>query len=486
MAWFDSQPLGRIINRFSRDIDTVDSLLPDTLRVFAFTFSMTLSIMILIAVVVPIILCVLVPVTGMYWFVQHFYRRSSIEVKRMDNISRSPLYAHFSEMLSSSGQVTIRAYGSQKRFAERNIALLNDNNRAYYVTIIGQRWLSLRIELLASILIFFVCLFGVVFRDWADPGLIALCITYSLQMSFVLTWCIKQATEAETHMQSVERLLHYSDAIPKESAILTEQVVENQEVVSLQSIILEPNVGWPHQGSICFSGVTLRYRTDLPDVLHDLSFDILPRTKVALVGRTGAGKSSIIQALFLLTPYSGTIEIDGVNIRNLPLRRVREKLGIIPQDPTIFAGTLRENLDPFQRHTDDEIWSCLENSHLRGMVDPQKQLSMVIQEGGENLSAGQRQLICLARALLRRPRILLLDEATASVDMHTDKLIQECLRKNFSDCTLLTIAHRLDTIIDYDNVIVLDRGRIQEIGSPQELKAAKGVFWKMLHEQGIQ
>jgi ATP-binding cassette subfamily C (CFTR/MRP) protein 1 len=290
MAWFDSQPLGRILNRFSRDQDTVDSLIPDAFRVFLFTFGMTTSVLIYICVIFPWFILPMIPTLTLYWFTQHFFRRSSVELKRLDNVTRSPLFAHFSETLTGAGQSTIRAYGCEQQFVERNVTLLDKNNTAYYLTIFAQRWLSLRLESMAAILIFFAALFGVLFRNTIDPGVTGLCITYALQVSLIFYWCVRQATELEMFMNSVERLVQYIEGLRGEEE-------EDKSDGAFERVVVVPPASWPTRGEIIMKDVTMRYRPDLPDVLLNVSLKIEAGQKVGIVGRTG--KSHILNTNFI-------------------------------------------------------------------------------------------------------------------------------------------------------------------------------------------
>lgn len=487
MSWFDSQPLGRIVNRFSRDVDTVDSLLSDSVRVFGFTLSMTASIIILICVLFQYFIIPVVPLLIIYYLTQAFYRRTSVELKRLDNVSRSPLYAHFSETLFGSGLATIRAYGVQEEFKEKTKILLDNNDKAYYLSVQTQRWLALRLESIAGFLVFFAALFGVATQGTSiSPGLAGLAITYALQVTFVFNWAVKQATEIEMYMSSVERLLDYIHDLPNEEDPKSPTDKNYSENMELTKVSVMPPDGWVSKGAISFKDVVLKYRDDLPDVLKGVSFDVLPGEKVGIVGRTAAGKSSLIYCLFMLAePRNGTVFIDGVDIKTLKKSELRKQISIIPQDSVIFSGTLRDNIDFFHEHTDEEIQKCLEQSGLVSAIDPKYGLNMPVSEGGENWSVGQKQLICLARAMLRGSKILVLDEATASIDLATDAFIQSSLRQHFQGCTILTIAHRLNTIIDYDKIIVMSYGKVVEMGPPNELVASKGVFYNMAVEQGV-
>jgi len=276
-------------------------------------------------------------------------------------------------------------------------------------------------------------------------------------------------TELETNLVSVERVVQYTK-LPQEE----EDFVEPR-----------PPISWPDQGSIEFKDLQIRYREDLPLVLQGINAYIKPREKIGVVGRTGAGKSSLMMALFrIVEPAYGTIVIDNYDIRNVGLHDIRSRLAIIPQDPTLFTGTIRSNLDPFSEHTDLELWDCIEAVSIREQVDEMEgQLDAPVTEFGNNLSVGTRQLMCLARALLRRPKILILDEATASIDYTTDKIIQETIREKFKDITVLTIAHRVTTIMDSDRILVLDKGQIAEFDSPQELlKNQDSIFYRLVSD----
>lgn len=326
MSWFDSQPLGRIINRFSRDLDLIDTQLPDSLRVFGTTSSMTIAVLLVIAVVFPIFLLPLLPVMAVFYFLQRYYRKTSVDLKRLENVSRSPLFAHFSETMTGAGQATIRAYQVQQSFIKRNLDLLDDNNRAYYLTMIALRWISLRMELIASLLTLAVAMFGLHFRT-VDPGLVALSITYSLQVAAVFTWydglslrrgfcgthflhleihprtfskrCIKQGTEFEQNMSSVERLLHYCSSLPSEVASECKDAPGADDAMLLDKVIVAPTAAWPERGTISIKNLVLRYRDDLPDVLHGVSFDV----GFVCAGRRWCSPSAGIMPPFLAYRY---------------------------------------------------------------------------------------------------------------------------------------------------------------------------------------
>ncbi|KAJ3202462.1 hypothetical protein HDU67_000543, partial [Dinochytrium kinnereticum] len=381
---------------------------------------------------------------------------SSRELKRLDSVSRSPLYANFGETLT--GLPTIRAYREQDRFIRNNDTSTNANNSPYFLLLTAQRWLGLRLEILGGLLVFFAALFGILAKSTIDPGLLGLSLSYALQVTQILNWCIRQFTETEIAMNAVERVEHYGFHIEVEA----EAVVEGNR----------PEKGWPVKGDIEFKGVEMRYAPELPLVLKGVSFVIGDGEKVGVVGRTGSGKSSLMQALFrMVEPCGGEIVVDKISSQTIGLRDLRSRLAIIPQDPILFSGTFRTNLDPFNEHTDADLWDAITRSGLKSKVaEPDAGgLEGKVTDGGENLSVGQRQLLCLARAMLRKPKVLIMDEATANVDYETDALIQKALREDFATATVLTIAHRLNTIMDYDKVMVMDAGKIAELDSPANL-----------------
>ncbi|KAI9102399.1 hypothetical protein DFS34DRAFT_389500 [Phlyctochytrium arcticum] len=514
MRFFDSTPLGRIISRFSKDTDMIDNTLADSFRMFTNTFANAVSTFILIIYATPLFVVPLVPVLFLYYVFQKIYRSASRELKRLDSTSRSPLYAHFGETLT--GAATIRAYGEQDRFIAVNDMMVDRNNAPYFLLITAQRWLGTRLETLGSLLVFFASVFGLLNRtnDTLSTALLGLSLSYALQVTMALNWCVRQFTETEIAMNAVERVNHYayeietepvpslpppppspsdntpnktqSDAkvdpneMPKEdddsvardasSAALVKSNTSTIDIITKPKTTTPPP-NWPSSGAITITNLTLQYAADLPAVLHNLAFTIRDREKVGIVGRTGSGKSTLIHALFrTIEPCTPTnIVIDGVRTADLELATLRRALAIIPQDPTLFSGTFRSNLDPFETCTDAEIWQALDRARLKEAVKAKGGLDASVAEGGENLSVGQRQLVCLARAVVKKPRILIMDEATANVDLETDSVIQQVLRDEFQDCTVLCVAHRLNTIIDYDRVLVLSAGHILEYDSPRNL-----------------
>ncbi|KAI9340135.1 P-loop containing nucleoside triphosphate hydrolase protein [Zopfochytrium polystomum] len=476
VGFFDTNPLGRLLNRFSRDQDIVDNTLSDAVRLFCITFATALSTFGLVCYATSgWFLLGLVPLMVVYYFVQELYRRTARELKRLDAVTRSPLYAHVAE--SMTGVATIRAYREQPRFIEKTNRLIDANNAPYYLQVTGARWLGLRLEMIGNVLMVAASLFAVFARSSVSPSLIGLALSYVLQVTQLLSLCIRQYTEAEVQLVSIERLNNYA----------TELVTEPPAVIKDS----RPPANWPSEGRIVLENVSMRYAEGLPLVLKSVSLEIGAGEKVGIVGRTGSGKSSLMLALFrLIEPCEGSIFIDGVSTTAIGLFDLRSRLSIIPQDPVLFSGTVRSNLDPFGKHNDLELWDSLDASGLKMAITVlDGGLDARIDTNGENLSVGQRQLMCLARALLRKPKLIVLDECTANVDLETDYQIQMTLRTKLEGSTILTIAHRLNTVVDYDKILVLDGGRVVEYDEPANLldpssKSYRGLFAGMVDETG--
>ncbi|KAM8860010.1 ATP-binding cassette sub-family C member 2 isoform 1-T2 [Spinachia spinachia] len=469
MVFFDTTPIGRVVNRFAKDIFTVDEAIPQSFRSWLLCLLGVLGTLFVICLATPFFTLVIIPLTLLYYFVQRFYVATSRQLRRLDSVSRSPIYSHFSETVS--GLSVIRAYGHQERFLKHNETVIDENLKSLYPWIVSNRWLAIRLEFLGNLVVFFAALFAVISRDSLNSGLVGLSISYALNVTQTLNWLVRMTSELENNIVAVERVSEYS-------------LLENEAKWVTDT---RPAEKWPEQGRLQFDNYKVRYRPGLDLVLHGITCDINSTEKIGIVGRTGAGKSSLTNCLFrIIEAAEGRILIDDVDISTIGLHDLRNRLTIIPQDPVLFSGTLRMNLDPFDKFSDEEIWRVLELSHLKDFAAGlQEGLQHEVAEGGENLSVGQRQLLCLARALLRRTRILILDEATAAVDLETDDLIQNTIRKEFSDCTVLTIAHRLHSIMDSSRVMVLDAGRIVEFDSPSNLLQKHGHFYAMAKDAGI-
>lgn len=449
IRFFDSTPIGRILQRFSRDIESVDLYLQWSFDAAVHSlFNIVISFF-LIVITLPISLFVLTPVLFIYYKLQNQYRRVAREIKRLDSLARSPRYAHFKETLQ--GLTVIRAFNNQKWFESEFLAKLNYSNEMYYTHYMVNRWFSSRLPLIGGG-ISVITTFGVVYATQnkvLSVGLAGLVTLYALEFWRHLNWGVRIFSDLESRMTSVERLNFYTE-LPSEIQYITESEFRKQ------------HPQWPQSGSLEFKNVHLKYADHLPDVLRSVNFLIPSGQRAGLVGRTGSGKSTIFQAVYRFVDfYQGDILVGGLSIKTVPLEILRKNMAVIPQDPSLFMGTLRSNIDRYADNTDSDVWLVLEKVGLKkfvaGLPD---QLNFKINENGLNLSQGQRQLICLARALLLKVKIIFLDEATASVDIETDALIQKVISQSLGDMTLITIAHRLATLKDYEQIIQLDQGRV--------------------------
>ncbi|KAL4457987.1 hypothetical protein ABPG75_012852 [Micractinium tetrahymenae] len=472
VAFFDTTPVGRILNRFSKDTDDVDFLLSMSMSEFGNCIMQLLATTIFIAVVQPWILVGIGPLSIVYYFLQKYYRRSNIELQRLDAVSRSPIYAHFSESLS--GVETIRAYRLAEHFALSSDAKVDANHRAYFTARMANEWLSMRLDCIGACVVLGTALLAIIRRDSLSASLAALTMSEALDVTMFLKTAVTSGAMFETRFNSVERLVHYW-GLPQEAPAKQPDK--------------EPEPEWPQHGMIEYKDVWMRYRPELDPVLRGVSFTVAPGEKIGIVGRTGSGKSSLIVTLFrLVEPYQGAIVLDGRNLLELGLDDVRGRIAAIPQDPVLFSGSVRTNLDPYSRHSDAQLWDALGHVALKEVVGALPEgLSARVAENGENFSVGQRQLLCVARALLRQPRVLVADEATASVDSETDSLIQRTIRREFKDCTVLTIAHRINTILDSSKVLVMESGVVKEFDSvPGLMGRAESTFKSMVIEAGLE
>lgn len=485
--FFDVTPLGQLMNRFSKDLEAVDQeVAPIAIGVLGCALSIVMTIG-LITFITPGFLVAAIFIAGIYFFVGKFYLRSSRDLKRLESVQRSPLFQQFGETLS--GITTIRAYGDERRFVRDNMLRINTHSRPFIYLWAANRWLAFRIDVIGDFVSFFAGAFVVLSIGKIDAGAAGLSLSYAISFAESTLWLVRLYAMNEQNMNSVERIKEYLD-------------VEQEAVAVIEET--RPAQNWPAHGSVEFIGYSTRYRPDLEPVLREVTFKINPMEKVGIVGRTGAGKSSLALALFRgLEAEAGKILIDGIDISLIGLQDLRESITIVPQDPTLFTGTIRSNLDPFDLFSDDDIFTALRRVQLIGDVSSTTEpltptasrpatppngettpvssgsstpmtnkniflnLSSTVTESGNNLSQGQRQLLCLARALLKTPTVLMMDEATASIDYSTDTKIQQTIRELQS--TIITIAHRLQTIADYDKVLVLDKGSVMEFGHPYEL-----------------
>ncbi|KAI1805517.1 P-loop containing nucleoside triphosphate hydrolase protein [Daldinia bambusicola] len=475
ISFFDTTPLGRITNRFSRDIDVLDNTLTDAMRMYFLTLAMITSVFALIIAFFHYFAIALVPLAILFFFAASYYRASAREVKRFEAVLRSSVFAKFGEGLS--GVASIRAYGLSTRFVHDLQNAINEMNSAYYLTYSNQRWLSVRLDAIGNALVFTVGILVVTSRFEVSPSIGGLILSYILSIVQMFQFTVRQLAEVENGMNAVERVQYYGSQLEEEAPQHT----------------IEVRPTWPERGEIIFDKVEMRYRPNLPLVLKGLDLHVSGGERIGIIGRTGAGKSSVLQALFRLVEISGGhIYIDGLDISTIGLHDLRSRLAIIPQDPTLFRGTVRSNLDPFNEHTDLDLWSALRKANLVPAdasiddKDPSRvHLDSVVEEDGLNFSLGQRQLMALARALVRGSQIIVCDEATSSVDFETDQRIQETMAVGFRGKTLLCIAHRLRTIVGYDRICVMNMGQIAELDSPLTLWRRGGIFRSMCDTSGI-
>lgn len=490
MSFFDTTPLGRITNRFSKDVDSMDNSLTDAMRMYFLTLGTILSVFALIIAYYHYYAIALGPLFVFFIFASGYYRASAREIKRHEAVLRSTVFARFSE--SISGVASIRAYGLQTYFTERIHEAIDQMDSAYFITFANQRWLSTRLDGIGNILVFTTGILVVTSRFNVNPSIAGLVLSYILSIVQMIQFTVRQLAEVENNMNATERVHYYGTQLDEEAPLKLKDVPES----------------WPHSGSISFENVEMRYRKELPLVLQGLDIRIQGGERIGIVGRTGAGKSSIMFALFRMTELSGgQIKIDDIDIATVGLQDLRSRLAIIPQDPTLFRGTIRSNLDPFNEHDDLALWSALRKADLIGDEMEATQgrppsaeeevgsrpgtavsrihLDTPVEDEGLNFSLGQRQLMALARALVRNSRIIVCDEATSSVDFETDEKIQRTMRIGFAGKTLLCIAHRLKTIINYDRICVMDKGQIAELDTPLNLFEKGGIFRGMCDKSHI-
>uniref|UniRef100_A0A9J8D7L8 ABC-type glutathione-S-conjugate transporter n=1 Tax=Cyprinus carpio carpio TaxID=630221 RepID=A0A9J8D7L8_CYPCA len=470
MSFFESTPSGNLLNRFAKEIDAIDNMIPDGLKMMLGYFFKLMEVCIIVLMATPFAAVIILPMAFLYGFIQSFYVATSCQLRRLESVSRSPIYTHLNETVQ--GASVIRAFNEQSRFIMGANHKVDHNQTAYFPRFVATRWLGVNLEFLGNGIVLAASILSVMAKGTLSPGMVGLAVSHSLQVTGFLSWIVRSWTDVENNIVSVERVKEYADT-PKEAAW------------SIEGSSLPPS--WPQKGAIEFQDYGLQYRKGLELALKGISVHIKEREKIGIVGRTGAGKSSLALGIFrILEAAKGQIYIDGINIAEIGLHDLRSRITIIPQDPVLFSGSLRMNLDPFDAYSDEEVWNALELAHLKNFVSelPDK-LNHECSEGGENISLGQRQLVCLARALLRKTKILVLDEATAALDLETDTLIQSTIRSQFEDCAVLTIAHRLNTIMDYTKVIVMDKGHIVEMDSPSNLIAKRGQFYYMCREAGL-
>ncbi|RZC41834.1 ABC tran domain containing protein, partial [Asbolus verrucosus] len=467
MRFFNTNPSGRILNRFSKDIGLIDENLPISM---SDTIEIGLNIIAITAVISIINPWILIPTVIMFvlfYFYRNVYLATSRNLKRIEGRTRSPIFSHITASLQ--GLATIRASNAQTTLRTEFDNSQDLHSSSYYMFLACDGAFGFWLDFFCVIYLGLVTLSFLFIGSETYGANVGLSVTQSIMMTGLLQYGMKQWSQLENEMTSVERVVEYSELCPE---------VDDQSK--------SPPPSWPSAGKIVFKSVSLRYAPEDLPVLKDLSFEISSTEKVGIVGRTGAGKSSLVSVFFRLAPVEGDIFIDGINTKTLALECLRSKISIIPQEPVLFSGTIRNNLDPFDEYQDEQLWNALDEVELKTVVaDSSSGLVSKVTEGGLNFSVGQRQLLCLARALVRMNKILILDEATANVDPQTDELIQATIRRKFKDCTVLTIAHRLHTVMDCDRILVMDAGKVVEFDLPSKLlDNAEGVFYNLMQQTG--
>ncbi|KAF9080570.1 hypothetical protein BGX23_001955 [Mortierella sp. AD031] len=504
LRFFDTTPVGRIMNRFSNDFETVDSSIAGNFSQLLSLIISVSSIIIVLAYITPAFVVVAAIISVAYLAVGKKYISTSRELKRLHSVSRSPIYSMFGETLA--GLATIRAFSEQSRFMSDLLVKIDDSNRPFYFLWIANRWLSVRSDSIGAIVALSSGIFILMNPAGIDAGTAGLALTYALEFVALVNFLVREYTQIEMELNAIERITEYTVMTQEPPA-----VIEGRR----------PPAAWPTEGAIEVKDLELKYAPDLETVLRGISFKVESRQKIGVVGRTGSGKSTLALSLFrFVEPVAGSIHVDGINIGDIGLDDLRSRLTIIPQDPMLFTGTIRSNLDPFNNHVDSELWEALQRVHLvssgqdslansdnegddtavssssaTGPITAASKtnisfssLDNPVSEGGSNFSQGQRQLLCMARALLRNSKIIVMDEATASVDFATDKAIQSAIQREFENSTVICIAHRLNTIILYDKVLVLDHGKVLEFDTPANLlddsKGQKTHFREMCERSG--
>ncbi|KAK0163812.1 hypothetical protein PV328_002505 [Microctonus aethiopoides] len=468
MQFFETTTRGRLQNIFSRDISELDGQLPLVLeQVLSNIVHGVLNILI-VCFILPYLTIPFIILSLVFYFVAKLFRRALRDLQRHESITRSPIFSLATTTLQ--GLDTIHAFEKESEFIDQFNKCIDINGTCNFLSNVLLRWAAIRFDFLTIFAYLCTGLTIVCLKGHISSAMAGLALSFCGQMTGFLQYTIRLLSQTELKFISVERIGFYLKTLKDEDS-------------NTKASLVELKMNWPENGTIEFNNVALKYRENSPIVLKNISFRVLAGEKLGIAGRTGSGKSSLISALFRLVElHNGCIKIDGIDISTISMKQLRSKLAIIPQDPMIFSGTIRFNLDPWKVKTDEELWIILEKTNLKNKVRSMHgQLSAIVDSGDSNLSMGERQLLCLARALLRKSKVIILDEATASVDPHTEHIVQMAIQKEFADCTILTIAHRLQTILSCDRILVMDSGRIIEFDSPQNLlENHNSEFSKML------
>ncbi|RHY33724.1 hypothetical protein DYB32_001466, partial [Aphanomyces invadans] len=471
MSFFDTTPLGRILNRYSNDLNTVDTTIPFCLSGLLGAITNAVFALGTTFWMIQYLGLVALPLLYAYVAIGRYYIQPAREMERVNKTTKSPLLTLISEAIE--GGVVIRAFGANqvRRFQRMHCTNVDKNNEATYAAQIVTQWFSLRMQLTSAVMLFLIATSLVVMREQLNAGLIGLALNYTFTLLSYFEWCISVISQLETAMVGPERMAEYTNVAPEPPRVIAGAVAKD----------------WPTKGDIAFDKMAFRYKDNDPLVLKDVSVHIESGEKVGIVGRTGAGKSSLTMALFRINDLAaGSIKIDGVDIARVGVKTLRSSIAIIPQTPVLFKGTLRNYLDPFGEYSDANLWGCLQKVRLADRIaGVDGKLDSPVEENGENFSVGERQMLCMARALLRQARIVVMDEATAAIDHETDQNLQRVIRTEFASSTVLTIAHRLDTVLDADRILVFDQGRLVQCDSPAALVGAgAGIFFELCHEGG--
>uniref|UniRef100_A0A8B9XVT2 Multidrug resistance-associated protein 4 n=1 Tax=Bos mutus grunniens TaxID=30521 RepID=A0A8B9XVT2_BOSMU len=468
VLFFNRNPIGRILNRFSKDIGHMDDLLPQTFQDFIQMFLLVIGVVGVMVASIPWIAILVIPLGIIFFVLRWYFLRASRDVKRLESTTRSPVFSHLASSLRGLG--TIRAYKAEHKFQKLFDAHQDLHSEAWFLLLMTSRWLAVYLDVICAIFVTVVAFGALILTDALNPEEVGLVLSLTITLMGMFQWCVRQSAEAENMMISVERGIEYTD-LEKEAPWEYEH---------------RPPPSWPLDGRISIDNLKFRYSLDGPLVLKNLDTFIGSREKHGIVGRTGAGKSSLIAALFRLSEPEGDIKIDGILTTSIGLHDLRKKMSVAPQEPVLFTGTMRNNLDPLNEHTNEELWNALEEVQLKDTIKnlPGK-MNTELAEYGLNLSVGQRQLVCLARAILKKNQILIIDKATSNVDPRTDELIQTKIRERFAHCTVLTIAHSLSSVINCQGIMVLDSGRLKETGQPNDLlQNRNSLCYKMMQQLG--